>query len=88
MSDRGALFLFSLVVVIGALAVVGWLIATSQAATFDGLLLLCSSLALALAFSLYLRHLIRSAMKELAQPPAVAHKPAPKLEVRETVSKT
>jgi hypothetical protein len=59
-SDRGLLFLFSLCVIAGSLAVAVWLAATGQAAYVDGLFLLISCLVLALAFGLYIRYLIRS----------------------------
>src|SRR5947199_26468 len=37
MSDRGFLFLFSIVMIVGSLAMAGWLLATGQAATAEGL---------------------------------------------------
>lgn len=62
MSDRGALFLFSLGVIVACLAVAVWLAVTGQAAYIDGLFLLLSCLAVAFAFGLYVRYIIKSAM--------------------------
>jgi TRAP-type C4-dicarboxylate transport system permease small subunit len=83
MSDRGFLFLFSILMIVGGLATAGWLFATGQAATVDGLFLLCTVLLVALCFVLYVIFMIRSAM-EAAKPAqtakagaAKAAKPAP-----------
>ena len=62
MSDRGLLFLFSLVVVLVSLGAAGWLLATGQAGSVDGLFLLLTCLLMALAFTLYLVFLVRRAM--------------------------
>ena len=64
MSDRAFLFLFSLTMVIAALAVAGWLIETGQFGTIDGLFLFSVCSLNAAAFGLYLRSLIRSAVLE------------------------
>ena len=64
MSDRAFLFLFSAFMVLAGLSGMGWLVATGQAASFDGLFLFCSCAVIALSFALYLRWLIRSAMPE------------------------
>ena len=64
MPKRGLLFLFSLAVITAMLGVAGWLLATKQADSFDGLFLLLASLLIALAFSLFIRFLIRDAMRE------------------------
>ena len=64
MWDRAFLFLFSLAMVIAALAVAGWLIATGQVGTVDGLFLFCACSVNAASFGLYLRSLIRSAVLE------------------------
>jgi len=69
MSDRGVLFVFSLGVILASLTVAVWLMATGQARYVDGLFLLISCLVLALAFGLYVRYVIRSAM---ASAPAAA----------------
>lgn len=63
MSDRGFLFLFSILMVLGGLATAGWLFATGQAATVDGLFLLLTALLVALCFLLYLGFVIRRAME-------------------------
>ncbi len=65
MSDRGILFLFSVLVVLGSLAAAGWLIATGQADSVDGLFLFLTCLVLAFAFGLYLAFLIRREMEVL-----------------------
>jgi len=70
-SDRAILFLFSVVVEIASLAAAGWLLASGQAASVDGLFLLLTCLLIALAFGLYLVFMIRRAME-----PAPAVKPA------------
>lgn len=63
MSDRGFLFLFSILMFLGGLATAGWLFATGQAATVDGLFLLLTALLVALCFLLYLVFMIRRAME-------------------------
>lgn len=75
MSDRAILFLFSCAVIIASLAAAGWLIATGQAGTVDGLFLLLTCLVTALAFGLYVLFMIRRALESL-EPPAA--KPAAK----------
>ena len=72
MLERGLLFLFSLGVIIASLAAAVWLVTTGQAAYVDGLFLLLTCLVAALAFSLYLRYLIRSAIKADAPVKAAA----------------
>ena len=74
MSDRAILFLFSVLVVIASLAAAGWLLATGQAGTVDGLFLLLTCLLIALAFGLYLAFMIRRAMEPEPTPAAA---PAP-----------
>jgi hypothetical protein len=74
-SDRAILFLFSVAVVIASLAAAGWLLATGQAGSVDGLFLLLTCLLIALAFVLYLVFMIRRAMESLQAPAA---KPAAK----------
>jgi hypothetical protein len=84
MSDRGFLFLFSVLMIVACLATAGWLFASGQAATVDGLFLLLTALLVALCFVLYLMFMIRRAM-EASTPPAqpakagtaTAAKPAP-----------
>ena len=71
MSDRGFLFLFSIVMIVGSLASAGWLIATGQAGTVDGLFLVLTALLMALVFGLYVMFVIHRAM-EAAKPAAAA----------------
>ncbi|HLY18750.1 MAG TPA: hypothetical protein VKR61_16075 [Bryobacteraceae bacterium] len=75
MSDRASLFLFSLVVEIASLAAAGWLLASGQAGSVDGLFLLLTCLLVALAFGLYLAFVIRRAMEPTPAPAAQPAKP-------------
>ncbi len=72
MSDRGWLFIFSVLMVLGSLGVAGWLLASGQAGTVDGLFLLLTALLTGFCFALYLVFLVRRAMgvgvKPAAQP--------------------
>jgi hypothetical protein len=86
MSDRGLLFLFSILMIVVGLAAAAWLIATGQAATVDGLFLLLTALLLALCFALYVVFMVRRAMEAAAKPatqttkanaPAAKAAPAP-----------
>jgi predicted RecA/RadA family phage recombinase len=70
MSDRGLLFLFSLVMIGAGLASAAWLIASGQAGTVDGLFLLLTALVEALAFAIYVVYMLRRAMEAAA--PAAA----------------
>ena len=72
MSDKAILFLFSTVAVIASLGAAGWLVASGQAGSVDGLFLLLTCLVVALAFALYLAFLIRGAMKPVAAPAPAA----------------
>jgi TRAP-type C4-dicarboxylate transport system permease small subunit len=74
MSDRGFLFLFSCAVILASLGATGWLVATGQAATVDGLFLSLMCLTIALAFGLYVMFMIRRAMESPEQPAAKAAK--------------
>ena len=74
MSDRAALFLFSVLMVIVSLAASGWLLVSGQAGSVDGLFLLLTCLLVALAFALYLMFIINRAKESLQ--PAPAAKPA------------
>ena len=75
MSDRGFLFLFSILMIAVGAATVAYLIATGQALTLDGLFLTLTALILAAGFGLYLIYMIRHAM-EPAKPAVPAAKPA------------
>ncbi len=69
MSDRGFLFLFSLLMIVVGLGSAVWLFATGQAGTVDGLFLLLTALLIALVFALYVLYAIRRALEAVAPPP-------------------
>ena len=75
MSDRGFLFMFSVLMIVAGAAAVAYLVATGQAATVDGLFLALTALLLAAGFAMYLIYMIRRAM-EPAKPAAPAPKTA------------
>ena len=75
MSDRGFCFSFSCIVILASLCAAGWLVATGQAATVDGLFLLLTCLLVAAAFGLYVMFMIHRAMEPVETPAA---KPAAK----------
>jgi hypothetical protein len=70
MSDRGFLFLFSIVMIIGSLGAAGWLVASGQAGTVDGLFLVLTALLGAAVFGLYVKYMIGRAMEESKTPAA------------------
>lgn len=72
MSDRGMLFIFSIVMIGASLASAAWLVANGQAGTVDGLFLVLTALIVAAAFALYVVYLIRRAMEAQAKPAAKA----------------
>ena len=76
MSDRGFLFLFSVLMILAGLASAAYLFATGQAGTVDGLFLTLTALLFAVCFALYLVYMIRRAM-EAVKPTAPATKTAP-----------
>ncbi len=76
MSDRGFLFLFSLLMIVAGVAAAAYLFATGQAGTVDGLFLTLTALLLAVCFALYVIYVIRRAM-EAAKTAAPATKTAP-----------
>jgi len=76
MSDRGLLFLFSLVMIVAGLGSAAWLIASRQAGTVDGLFLLLTALLEAAVFGLYVLYTIRRAMEAATPAPAQAVKAA------------
>src|ERR1035438_6813456 len=84
MSDRGALFLFSLFMIVVSLGAVVWLFATGQAGTVDGLFLVLTALLSAAAFALYVKFVIGRAMAAQSQAASqwakAAAKPAAKSE--------
>lgn len=69
MSDRGFLFLFSILMIVGGVGTAAWLFVSGQAGTVDGLFLLLTALLVALVFALYVMFVMRRAME--------AAKPAP-----------
>lgn len=76
MSDRGFLFLFSVLMILAGLASAAYLFATGQAGTVDGLFLTLTALLFAVCFALYLIYMIRRAM-EAVKPTAPVSKTAP-----------
>jgi hypothetical protein len=80
MSDRGFLFLFSILMILGGLGAAAWLILTGQAGTVDGLFLLLTALLTAVVFGMYVIYVIHRAMEaaaEAAKPAVKAAAPAP-----------
>ena len=69
MSDRGFLFLFSVLMIAASGATAAYLVATGQAGTVDGLFLVVTALLIALCFAIYVVYMIHRAM-EAAKPPA------------------
>jgi hypothetical protein len=76
MSDRGFLFLFSVFMVVVGVGAVGWLAATGQALSFDGIFLALTALLFALAFGLNAVFMIRRAKAALEKPAPQAAKAA------------
>jgi hypothetical protein len=72
MSDRGLLFLFSLLMIAAGLGSAVWLVVTGQAGTVDGLFLVLTALIVAASFALYVVFLVRRAMEAQAKPAAKA----------------
>ena len=81
MSDRGFLFLFSVLMIVAGAAAVAYLAATGQVATMDGLFLTLTALLLAAGFAIYLIRRALETAKPAAQTPqaaaGAAAKPAP-----------
>jgi hypothetical protein len=81
MSDRAFLFLFSLLMIVGGLAFSGYLVATGQALTVDGLFLVLTALLVVAVFALYVIFMINREREALTPPPppkpAAKPKPAP-----------
>jgi hypothetical protein len=75
MSDRGYLFLFSILMIAAGLGSAAYLVVTGQAATVDGLFLVLTALLVAVVFGLYVKYAIGVAMEE--QKPAAAPAKAP-----------
>ena len=72
MSDRAALFLFSIFMILVSLGAAGWLLVTGQAGTVDGLFLLLTALLSAPVFGLYVKFVVGRALEaqKQAQVPA------------------
>jgi bacteriorhodopsin len=70
MSDRGFLFLFSLLMIVFGLGAAVWLFATGQAGTVDGLFMLLTALLIAVVFGLYVMYAIRRALEAATPKPA------------------
>jgi hypothetical protein len=70
MSDRAALFLFSLFMIVVSLGAAVWLFVTGQAGTVDGLFLVLTALLSAAVFALFVKFMIGRAME--AQKKALA----------------
>jgi hypothetical protein len=75
MSDRGALFLFSLFMIVASLGAVAWLLATGQAGTVDGLFMVLTALLAAAVFALYVKFVIGRALEAQVKPAVAAPKP-------------
>jgi hypothetical protein len=86
MSDRAALFLFSLFMIVVSLGAAVWLFATGQAGTVDGLFLVLTALLNAAVFGLYVKFTIGRAMEAQKQAPPPAAAKAAKVEAT-TVAK-
>jgi hypothetical protein len=76
MTDRGVLFLVSVLLIVVSLAATGWLVISGQAHSLDGLFLAHVCLLTAVVFAIYVWNLIATAREELAK--EMAPKPAPK----------
>jgi hypothetical protein len=76
MSDRAALFLFSLFMIVISLGAAVWLFVTRQAGTVDGLFLVLTALLSAAVFALYVKFVIGRAMEAQKHPAAPAAKAA------------
>jgi hypothetical protein len=80
MSDRGFLFLFSVLMILGGVGAAVWLILTGQAGTVDGLFLFLTALLTAVVFGLYVLYAIHRALEAAsagAKPPVKASAAAP-----------
>ena len=68
MSDRGCLFLFSILMIVGGVAAAVYLAVTGQAQSVDGLFLVLTALLVAVVFGLYVKYMIGRAMEETQAP--------------------
>ena len=76
MSDRGSLFLFSVLMILAGLGSAVYLVVTGQAGTVDGLFLFLTALLVAVVFGMYVMFVIGRAMKAVKEPAAAAAKTA------------
>jgi hypothetical protein len=63
MSDRGYLFLFSVLVILVSIAGAVWQIVSGAAASLDGLFLILVCGLVAFAFALYVKFLLRTSLE-------------------------
>ena len=78
MSDRGFLFLFSILMIAGGVGAAAYLAVTGQAQSVDGLFLVLTALMVAVVFGLYAKYMIGRAMEESRPPKAQTAKSAAK----------
>jgi hypothetical protein len=76
MSDRGLLFLFSILMILVGIGAAAWLVVSGQADTVDGLFLVLTSLLVAAVFALYVMFMIRRALEAAKPTPKTAQAPA------------
>lgn len=74
MSDRGFLFLFSILMIIGGVGAAVYLAVTGQAQSVDGLFLVLTALLVAAVFGLYVKYMIGRAMEQSQAPKTQAVK--------------
>ena len=74
MSDRGFLFLFSILMIIGGVGAAVYLAVTGQAQSVDGLFLVLTALLVAVVFGLYVKYMIGRAMEQSQAPKTQAVK--------------
>lgn len=77
MTDRGFLFLFSVFMILASGGTVGYLLASGQAGTVDGLFTVLTAALVAAAFLLYVAFMIRREMEPPAKPAPAAKAAAP-----------
>jgi len=78
MSDRGFLFLFSILMIVAGVGAAAYLVATGQAASVDGLFLVLTALLVAVVFGLYVKYMVGRAMEQSQAPKAQPAKAAAK----------
>jgi ABC-type uncharacterized transport system permease subunit len=78
MSDRGFLFLFSILMIAGGVGAAVYLAVTGQAQSVDGLFLVLTALLVAVVFGLYVKYMIGRAMDQSMPPKTQTVKSAAK----------